>query len=282
LNLGWACNCAGDILDFATLALSLAARSRPTTVFTFHSIARAPYASILSTDNSLLGPDVFSRFIEWLASRANVIATEEIAPSGGGPSARKPVAALTFDDGFLDHYTTVYPLLRSHGLTGCFFIPTGLIGRAGGVSRSMVREMSDGGMTIGSHSVSHSKLSQLGSAEILHELTASKHYLEDLTGRACSQLAYPYGNYNEAARQTAMQAGYERAFASTPSTSLSDTFAMPRVSIPYTRSTWRYAGVLHDAGRWRRALGRSEKLDRFVHASLGYNSERLGWPRSMR
>src|SRR4029077_14058193 len=28
---------------------------------------------------------------------------------------------LTFDDGFIDHYVTVFPRLASQGLTGCFF-----------------------------------------------------------------------------------------------------------------------------------------------------------------
>lgn len=30
---------------------------------------------------------------------------------------------LTFDDGYIDHYETVYPLLKKHGIQGSFFIP---------------------------------------------------------------------------------------------------------------------------------------------------------------
>lgn len=32
-------------------------------------------------------------------------------------------ALLTFDDGYVDHYTTVFPLLNERGLQGCFFPP---------------------------------------------------------------------------------------------------------------------------------------------------------------
>ena len=34
---------------------------------------------------------------------------------------------LTFDDGFKDHYTNVFPVLKDKGLTGCFFPITGSI-----------------------------------------------------------------------------------------------------------------------------------------------------------
>src|SRR5690242_1598117 len=30
-------------------------------------------------------------------------------------------ALLTFDDGFIDHYTSVFPLLEERGWQGCFF-----------------------------------------------------------------------------------------------------------------------------------------------------------------
>jgi peptidoglycan/xylan/chitin deacetylase (PgdA/CDA1 family) len=35
---------------------------------------------------------------------------------------------ITFDDGYLDNYETAYPILRSHGLQGVFFLCTGLVG----------------------------------------------------------------------------------------------------------------------------------------------------------
>jgi peptidoglycan/xylan/chitin deacetylase (PgdA/CDA1 family) len=40
-----------------------------------------------------------------------------------GTSTLPPNAALlTFDDGFVDHYETVFPVLRRHGLSGVFFL----------------------------------------------------------------------------------------------------------------------------------------------------------------
>lgn len=285
MNLGWACNYAGDVLDLTTLGLSVVLKSRAVRVFTFHSVIDSSLQTGGSSqDHSSHEPNVLRRFLEWMSENTEPLLSEEIPRTDGSIDRQRKssLAALTFDDGFLDHYTTVFPLLQTYGMKATFFVPTGLIGREGGVTRSMVREMSDYGMPIGSHSVSHCKLSHCSPEQITRELRDSRYYLEDLTGRACTQIAYPYGQYNETVKEIAGETGYERAFASTPSTLLSERFAMPRISIPNTFRSWRYASALYDAGRWRRALGRSERFDRFVHADLGYNSERLNWPRSMR
>jgi len=277
-----ACERTGLAIDRAILTLSKL-RSR-TTVFMFHAVGTPEEIIGFHKDLPFHTPAVFKEFIAWLAGHATVIGSGEIQAATGGlrPRRRKCAAALTFDDGFLDHYTTVFPLLREYGMTGTFFIPTGLVGRPGGATRSMIREMSDHGMTIGSHSVSHCKFSQCSRENARRELTESKAYLEDLTGRVCEEIAYPYGHYNEETREETIKAGYKRAFAASPYTTLSNDFALPRIGIPDTLRTWRYDAALHDSLRWRRFLGRSETLDRFVHGTLGFNTERLHSPRAFR
>ena len=45
-----------------------------------------------------------------------------------GVGFNRPTALLTFDDGFIDHYEYVFPVLRSRGLGGIFFLVGSTLG----------------------------------------------------------------------------------------------------------------------------------------------------------
>lgn len=56
-----------------------------------------------------------------------------------------------------------------------------------------LKEMSDNGMEVGSHTIGHSILSQLTEDELRYELEFSKQILEDKLERAVTTIAYPVG-----------------------------------------------------------------------------------------
>ena len=66
----------------------------------------------------------------------------------------KPIM-LTFDDTDLDQYTVAAPEMKKYGFKGVFFIMTVSLGRPGYMSRDQVRELSDAGHVIGSHTWDH-------------------------------------------------------------------------------------------------------------------------------
>lgn len=78
------------------------------------------------------------------------------------------------------------------------------------------REMLAGGMAIGSHTHTHTVLSQLSDVEQLQELTLSRNILSDALQMPIDTLAYPVGSvtaFTETTQLLAKQAGYRMAFS---------------------------------------------------------------------
>jgi peptidoglycan/xylan/chitin deacetylase (PgdA/CDA1 family) len=71
-------------------------------------------------------------------------------------------------------------------------------------------------MELGSHALSHPDLRLLDGRELAFELRESKAAVEQLTGRSCRTLSYPYGLYDERVTEAAAEAGYELAFVWLP------------------------------------------------------------------
>jgi peptidoglycan/xylan/chitin deacetylase (PgdA/CDA1 family) len=62
------------------------------------------------------------------------------------------------------------------------------------ISREQIKEISQNPyVTIQSHSVSHPLLSRCNETELRHEFSASKEYIETLTGRPVFSFCFPYG-----------------------------------------------------------------------------------------
>jgi len=78
----------------------------------------------------LISRAMFERHIEWLGRSFQFVSLDEIGEhiSAGRPFAR-PVAAITFDDGYQDVYENAFPALKSKGIPAAVFVVTDLIGR---------------------------------------------------------------------------------------------------------------------------------------------------------
>ncbi len=123
------------------------------------------------------------------------------------PLPEKPIV-LTFDDGYRSMYTIVYPLLLERGWSGTFYCISGNCESAEHLTEEMIKEMADGGMEIGSHTVSHANLKELSGDALQNETASSKAALEDITGKAVTQFSFPYGKVSNAARNEVKNAGY--------------------------------------------------------------------------
>ncbi|WGL51911.1 polysaccharide deacetylase family protein [Nocardioides sp. BP30] len=92
------------------------------TIVMYHyvrDLRRSRYPEIKGRDT-----EEFRRQLGWLAAHHSVVSTAEVIAASRGEAELPPDAAwLTFDDGYLDHWTTVFPLLHERGWHGAFFPP---------------------------------------------------------------------------------------------------------------------------------------------------------------
>jgi peptidoglycan/xylan/chitin deacetylase (PgdA/CDA1 family) len=151
---------------------------------------------------------------------------------------------LTFDDGYEDAYSIVYPLLRRYRFTGAFFVVTSSVGTPDHLTAAQVREMAMGGMEIESHGVHHLDFTRFSPAEARRELVESRARLEAWTGRPVRFFAYPAGRYNAALERLLAALGYRGALTERPGfvTAASPPFAMERVRISHAETEASFAG----------------------------------------
>lgn len=129
----------------------------------------------------------------------------------------KPIV-LTFDDGYRDFYTDVYPILLAHRVKATNYVISGFVGKNKNyMTAGQVEEVSKSGyVEIGSHTVDHRNMKGMQPSFQRVELAQSKHDLEVLTGRSITDFAYPYGAFDTSAELEAAAAGYDTAVTTEP------------------------------------------------------------------
>jgi peptidoglycan/xylan/chitin deacetylase (PgdA/CDA1 family) len=114
-----------------------------------------------------------------------------------------------------------------------------------------LRAGAERGIEIGSHTLTHPHLRELSDVELARELRESRSQLEDELGRPCRYLAYPFGETDARVGAAAQLAGYDAAFALSPSAP--GRYALPRVDL-YRKDTVLRATLktspLREVARW--------------------------------
>jgi len=133
--------------------------------------------------------------------------------------------AITFDDGYEDHFINVYPILEKYSFSATIFLTVKYIngywesekaegGRIKALSKDQILEMKQGGLIkFGSHGYSHSNLLRITEEERLFEIRGSKLYLEDLLAGDVHFISYPFGACDEAIEKIVREAGYKAGFS---------------------------------------------------------------------
>lgn len=162
-----------------------------------------------------LGASAFERQIVHLRRRYRIISLDEVA--GLRPfdaAARRDLVVVTFDDGYEETYTTVYPVLRRLGIPATVYVPARYIedGRPFdfGVHRhtdpsqrprpitwEQASEMVRSGLiTIGAHTSTHVDLSLASPPQALREIEEGDRLIEARLGIRPIHFAYPWGRWS--------------------------------------------------------------------------------------
>lgn len=77
----------------------------------------------------LVSTSMLERQLDWIGRRYRFVSLDELASSiQAKKSLSKPLAAVTFDDGYHDVYEHAWPLLKRKGIPAAVFLVTDLIG----------------------------------------------------------------------------------------------------------------------------------------------------------
>lgn len=123
----------------------------------------------------------------------------------------KPVV-ITFDDGYKGNYEYAYPLLKEFKFPATMFIISNYVGGADFMTTEQLKEMSNNGIEIESHTSKHDDLSKLNETEQVETLKNAKTSLEKIIGKPVNFVAYPFGRHNSDTRIAAEKAGYKLGF----------------------------------------------------------------------
>jgi len=192
---------------------------RPVATVLCYHIVEAPAAPRMHITRS-----VFRQHLRYLEMTGyNVIPLRHLYEYVSGKRASIPANAIviTIDDGWRSTYTEAYPELQKRKFPFTVFIYPKIIGQThNALTWSQIKEMSDAGVDIQSHSLSHPYLTKRRHVSldedgyvtwVSRELTESKRLLEKETGKKVEFLAYPYGDYDTRLAKLVAKAGYNAA-----------------------------------------------------------------------
>jgi len=174
----------------------------------------------------------FRRSIECIKEKYHIVSPEDFLE--GKFDATRINVLITFDDGYASWVDVCLPILQEHDAHALSFINSGLIDTYEDevqqkqyvhdrlllsprmtLSWDGVRTLARAGHTIGGHTTTHARLSELQEHMQHQEIIADKARIEAMLGIPLSTFAYPFGqekDFNKVTEAILEESGYTHAF----------------------------------------------------------------------
>ena len=203
-------------------------------------------------------PSEFAKQMQYLAtSEYPLLNLNDIASIlAGNKELTADSVAVTFDDGFEDFYHNALPILSRYKIPATLFMVSNRIDQYNDwmvknnfpkrklLTIEQLNELVTAGIVIGSHSQSHSKLSEISdNIELLNqEVAGAKKELEKALGISINHFAYPYGLYNDDVVESVKQSGYITACSTRSGFNRwnIDRFLLRRIEVYGSDSLWQF------------------------------------------
>lgn len=171
-----------------------------------------------------VAPEAFSAQLDLILARRRIVPLADLSHRLEDPTA-VDLAAITFDDGYVDFSEIAHPILARKGIHATLFVPAGRLGQtndwdAGHMAERRIldaealRRLDSTQVEIGSHGFSHRRIVDLDESALETETLGSRRVLEDVVDRPVRLFAYPYGqrdDFDRAAERAVERAGFELA-----------------------------------------------------------------------
>ncbi|WIG46802.1 polysaccharide deacetylase family protein [Bacillus halotolerans] len=190
----------------------------------------------ISSGNSLRVPKKeFEAHMKWLhdngyqtltPQEAYLMLTQDKKPS-------EKCVLITFDDGYTDNYKDAYPVLKKYGMKATIFMIGKSIGHKHHLTEDQMKEMSQQGISIESHTIDHLELNGLTPKQQHSEMADSKKLFDRMFDQQTAIISYPVGRYNEDTLKAAEKTGYQMGVTTEPGAASRDQgmYALHRVRV---------------------------------------------------
>jgi peptidoglycan/xylan/chitin deacetylase (PgdA/CDA1 family) len=166
---------------------------------------------------------------------------------------------FTFDDGNASDALVALPELSKRGLRASFFVCAGRIGKDHYLDDSMIKDLLEGGMSIGSHGMHHRNWRTLDAMTLEEEIADARRQLEDVVQRPVNTVAIPFGSYDRRVLNRLMRDSWQCVYTSDRGKARSSAKIKPRETI--------YASM-EDDNNLLRALSASPPWDVRIRREL--------------
>ncbi len=216
-------------------------------------------------------PEEFRKQVQWLSDHGfeNMRMADLESGSATAAQGRRRVI-FTFDDGYEDNYLIALTILKEFAYSAIFYLPVLSVSSLSMAPRDaresnvpehnrrmtweQVKRLVIERMEIGSHGLSHTRLTGLSSEQARHEIAGSKTALENALSMPVTSFCYPGGMYRGEHISMVKAAGYRSACTATPGKLGANLFEVPRVAVQASDTFFVFKEKLEGRMQWLRAI----------------------------